>query len=517
MSYKLLIVDDEARIRNGLSVLIEWEVYGIEICGLAEDGAKAYAMIKENSPDIVLVDINMPNMTGLDLMDLCSRLDTVPKFIILSGYNDFKYAQKALRYGALDYLLKPVDQEELEYTVQSCIHLLDEAHAHQQQFKESIQAMRNDLLKRVLHNQIDTFEFREKCNAVDISLRDASMRVGVIALFFATGITPQLIKAVKICQDICIPTYQCYIVSDVNTNIAFIFKDAACSMSEEDYLTILEKCADTVSAQLSCKTLFSVGREAYHMNILPSSYTDCISKLEKKMILGENLESKLSKAVSSPSVNYEDFQKCLTRGDRPAIGSMIHRYFRSFLQQTEDADINILKYNLIDLVTYTLRSQYVNSYFSPEAENKKTEVFNIINETDTILKLEEKIAMFFISLTEDNAAVLEEADYPHIVQYTLSKVRSNYADPSLSLKTIAGQLDVNPAYLGREFTLATGEFFNDFLSRTRVAKAAQLLSTTSQKASKIAEAVGFSNSSYFFTVFKKFTGKSPNDYRTGGR
>ena len=516
--YKILIVDDEARIRNGLSNIIEWEVYGIEIAGLAADGMKAYLEIKSNHPDIVLVDISMPNMTGLELIELCSHMEVSPKFIILSGYNDFEYVQKAIKLGAVDYLLKPVDQDELIHAVSSCVKLLDEDRAHQRQFQESCQALRNDLLMRILHNQIDLHEFREKSHVVNLSLYCSRMRVGVLALIpDSDNASVPLMQAVQICQDICSSLCPCYVVADVNTNIAVIFKASDQSITEEAFHNILAECSKSISEHFGYRVLFSVGRDANHINGLPASYTDCISKLEKKMILGDVLEDKLSKSPENHSSNYRDFLTCLESGKEEEISSTLHACCRSFLPQKEETDINFFKYQLIDLVTYVLRSQYPSAYFLPELEEKKKQAFNIIRSTDSILKLEEKLTAFFISLTEKNPELPEEANYPHIIQYVLAKIRSDYSDNSLSLKTVAAQLDVNPAYLGREFTLVTGEYFSDFLNRTRITKAIHLLNTTSLKTGKIAEAVGFTNSSYFFTVFKKITGKNPGDYRVSNK
>lgn len=159
--YKMIIVDDEPLIRSGLRNLIEWEVYGIEIVAESEDGMKAYLNIKDQHIDIALIDINMPNMNGLELIELCSHLAYCPKFIILSGYNDFEYVRTAMQHGAVNYLLKPVNQEELTNTIMSTVHMLDDTQTQKQQFQESMMALRNDILVRVLTNRIDTRELRE--------------------------------------------------------------------------------------------------------------------------------------------------------------------------------------------------------------------------------------------------------------------------------------------------------------------------------------------------------------------
>ncbi|MDE6971624.1 MAG: helix-turn-helix domain-containing protein [Lachnospiraceae bacterium] len=138
------------------------------------------------------------------------------------------------------------------------------------------------------------------------------------------------------------------------------------------------------------------------------------------------------------------------------------------------------------------------------------EVFHIrdlhFSYSDCLAKIEKKPA-------EKPLKTFAEAEYPLLVQKVLKMARENYTDSNLSLKTLAASMQVNPAYLGREFTIATGEYFNDYINGIRISEAIRLLGTTSLKASKIAESVGFTNASYFFTVFKKITGQSPNDYR----
>ncbi|MCD7744624.1 MAG: response regulator [Lachnospiraceae bacterium] len=511
--YKLLIVDDEARIRNGLSTLIEWEVYGIELAGLAEDGVKAWLRIRSSHPDIVLVDISMPNMGGLELIELCSHLEAPPKFIILSGYNDFEYVQKAIQLGAVNYLLKPVDQNELIHAVSSCVQQLDKTHAHQQQVQESMLVLRNDLLRRVLHNQIDTHEFREKARMFHVSLHCLSMRVGVITLPIGKekSVSP-ISEAIKLCEDICSSLCPSYVITDIHTNIGIIFKDSSQTIREEQYSGTLSACSDAIAKNLSCASYYALGREVSRSGDLCDSYTDCISKMEKKLLLGDEVEAEISKTASPFSLNYQAFVNYVEVSDREKIAEALHQCFRRFLQDNRQEDIRFLKYQMIDLVSYVLRAIYLNAYFTPELERKKLRAFSIIGDTDSIRKLEDSLIVFFSSLTEDYG-LSEESGYPPLIQRVLAIIRTDYSDSSLSLKTIAGQLDVNPAYLGREFSLATGEYFNDFLNRHRIAKATQLLTATSQKTAGIAEAVGFNNSSYFFTVFKKITGQSPKDYR----
>lgn len=510
--YKLLIVDDEPHIRTGLKHIIEWEIYGVEIIGAVEDGTKAYPLIQSEQPDLVLVDITMPNMSGLELIELCSYLDSVPKFIILTGYNDFKYVQKALKLGACDYLLKPVDQNELANAVSSCTKLLDNLREHRQIFHESIPALRNDILLRLLNNQIEICEFQKKCSVIDVSLKNGSMYVGAFNIFSDKNIShASLLQIMDLCKQTISASCTCHIISNNRQNLAVIFQNKM-QLSEEKYQSIMSSCSHILAEHLGRNVLFALGREICNIRDLHLSYSDCISKLEKKLILGENAVNQFSNFTDRTAIDYSNFLICLATKDLEKIKCYLHTCCQQFLIHENNTDL--LRYYLIDLTSYTLHYRYINSYSSPEVENKKKIVFSIIKNTDSIQILIEKLSQFFLSLQEGSLTTFTESEYPPLVQKVLKMIHENYADTNLSLKTIAAKMQVNPAYLGREFNIATGEYFNDYINGLRIARAIHLLNTTSLKATKISESVGFTNASYFFTIFKKITGQSPNNYRS---
>jgi len=510
--YKLLIVDDEPHIRSGLQHIIEWEIYGIELINIAEDGLKAFSIIQKDHPDIVLVDITMPNMNGLDLIEQCNQLPHPPKFIILTGYNDFKYVQKAIKLGATDYLLKPVDQDELANTISSCIKSLDDFYERNTLFNESLPALRNDLLLRLINNQIDIQEFQKKSSIIDISLKNKPMRVGIFLLQEDKEQSiHSILDIIKTSEQILSQATPCYVITDNGQNILVIFKNT--EDYSESYLTEhMTTCANMLSQKLGLSFFSTLGQEVFSIYDLHVSYEDSISKMEKKIILGENAIEIFQANSENIQMNYVDFLACLDSND----ANKIKNYLYSFYQQliTREKEKSILKYHLIDLTSYILHQKYMNAYFGAEAEHQKKIAFSIISQMDSISKLIEHLTSFFLTIQKDSLSVPELTQHSKLVQNVLKYVHENYADSNLSLKTIAASMQVNPAYLGREFTLATGNYFNDYINNLRIKKAIQLLTTTNIKATKIAESVGFTNSSYFFTIFKKITGQSPNDYRS---
>jgi len=120
--YKVMLADDENLILQGLENIIEWEELGLEIVNKASNGQEAIDKFKENPVDIVVTDINMPQVTGLELLKELKKINSDVKFIILSGYDDFSYAKKAIELGVENYILKPIDEEELEKTLKNTIN-----------------------------------------------------------------------------------------------------------------------------------------------------------------------------------------------------------------------------------------------------------------------------------------------------------------------------------------------------------------------------------------------------------
>lgn len=525
--YKLLIADDEAFIRAGLQNLIEWEVYGIEIVGEADNGMSAYMNIKKLCPDLVLLDISMPNMDGLELMDICSHMPHPPKFIVLSGYNNFQYVQKSMQLGAINYLLKPVDQDELIQTVISSVKLLDDLKAHQQQFEESLETLRNGVLVRVLHNRIEPRELREKCQVLGISFHCSYMRAGILRPVPEKSINAEsnedkagtaralpLSQALRICQEICEQLCACYVACDMDDSIGVIFKDQTNQLSEEDFLNTLSQCARKLREALGLSVLYGIGIQVSRLQELAASYDSCVLKIEKQFLLGDAIQDRISSQHFQPPMNYEDFLRYLEQENRMKIRETIHLYFVEFLSLDGEQDIDILKYYLIELVTYVLHSKYMVAFSQQEITQKKEEAFTIISRTDSILQLEEKLAAFFLGLIEHTGGTGMDKEYSFMIQTALGYVNNHYADGNLSLKTLAAHMEVNAAYLGREFARETGEYFNEYLNRIRIGKAIHLLTATTWKTGKIATSVGFVNNSYFFTIFKKITGQSPGDYRS---
>lgn len=165
--YNLLIVDDEIEIREGLSA-IAWHTMGVQLLGCAKHGLEALQFISEHPIDIVLTDIRMPFMDGIELMTVLQRKQPFIRVIILSGYSDFEYAQKALKNGAVDYLLKPTQFDILVQTFERLVNKLDVE--KQEELRKSVLVRKEMLLSKFLREEFLTLLFRNRMSEDDIEL-----------------------------------------------------------------------------------------------------------------------------------------------------------------------------------------------------------------------------------------------------------------------------------------------------------------------------------------------------------
>lgn len=515
--YKMIIADDEPLIRTGLKNLIEWEVYGIEIVAEADDGTNAYLAIKKWEPDIALIDITMPNMTGLELIELCSHLEHCPKFIILSGYNNFEYVRTAMKYGAVNYLLKPVDQEELTNTIISTLKLLEDVSMRKLQFQESFTVLRNDILLRVLTNRIDNRELREKCHFLNLSFHCSNMRIAILKPQFSDEqrSIEWTHSPVTLCEELCKNICTVYAMIDTSDNIVLIFKDLNNTVTPETYQGLLKKCAEHLEKQTNCPFTMILSDPTVGVSELSRLYTECLNKLEYQEITLNLFSSNVLETLedSTPlTFDYARFSESLEKQDDSALQELLHTYFSKFLYYDIEKNLEIIKYQLIEFIICTMQELKSTSLSDTDILTYKKQAFRIVNTTYSLQRTEAKLLDFFRNLMNQLNQNTNPA-YSPLIQNSLNYTKNHYHNNNLALKTLANKFGVNAAYLGRQFSLETNEYFSDYLNRIRIAQAIHLLKTTDWKISAIATSVGFSNISYFFTIFKKITGGRPGDYR----
>lgn len=517
--YQMIIVDDEPQIRKGLMNLVPWDEFGIEIVGEASDGAQALELLRNAQPQLAIVDIRMPCMDGLALIEAAGKLKSPPKFIVLSGFDQFDYVRASMRLGVSNYLLKPVDPDELAATIQSVTAALDDEAAKKQQFDESMKALLNNTLNRLLCNRIEVRELREKCQLLDITLRCNQMAVGIVRpLFDNTDVTLRYImfRSLDLCRALLSRALTAYPVADNEDNVAVILKNEDRKYTSDELLALLQQCADRISRELGVSCLVALGGWACSFKELPASYQGALRMLDIKTVWADaEVNPTVLTSVQQTVVSVFDADTLadqFLQGQEEQLMQTVRDFFYKTLPESRVSDPVLVRCHLVELVICIL--QAARKCYVPEAElaQLKHTCYENIRSAQSIHTLEQHLCRMIRQLCS-SIRQMDSCTYSPKVQMAVRYIRQHYDDGNLSLKTLAGQLDVNSAYLGRQFSLETGAFFSDFLNNVRIQHAKRLLNTTPLKISEIAARVGFMNISYFYTIYKKITGERPGSVR----
>ena len=507
-----------------MEYLLDWEEYNTGIVCAASNGKEALELIHVHKPDIMITDIRMPIMDGLELMKEINKQQLALRVIILSGYDEFTYVREAMKYGAENYLMKPVDKEELSNSVKQIVESLDSNRYSERNKRESIQILKSNTLSRMVRNDISIKEFAEKAEFLHIDLNFDLMQVAVIELGFTHSSTEQQIEnlwrkfaSLNICEEIVLTKSNGIVFTDPSDNIVIIFREqGSVSNMEAAIREILAECMREISKIIRIHSFSTVGSAVTSHRELGLSYRQAISSMDYKLVIGLNKTAFYTDSYEHESINPQsrsidvELLKDLIR-TRNNTESMkyIHQLFET--HQEDQITPGQIRDMMIEIVIILLN---VTREFRSDA-------LQIIDVNDFTLKLHSAKNLSDLlseidKITNDSIHHIQltmDKKYSKIVSDAIEYVKENYVSPDISLKTLSAYLDVNTAYLGRTFKEETGEFFSDFLTKLRIDKAKHYLTTTQLKINEISNLVGFLNSTYFYTIFKKYTGINPGNFR----
>lgn len=505
--YRLLLVDDEPIIREGLKKLITWEEFGIEIVGQASSGTEALGKIRSLSPHIVITDVTMPSGSGIELIQQAACLPESPRFIVLSGYNHFDYVRSAMKAGAINYLLKPVNADELKLTISSAIDAIDTNMAQKQQYDQTLNCLRHDTLKRLLANQISLRELRDRCQLLGLSFHCPNMCVGLLRSYSGRPDESMLMHCIHFAEVFLenrLHHAEIYSCIDSHLSLAFIVKYNSSFYALNDIQQAFSDCALSMCNELQLPCVSSLGTQVNSRRALFTSYNSAIEHLDPRPLLSctiPTLDLDASVQRLLQMLCYTSFSKF-----RDGLTQVVTALF------PEKIVLDQGKYLAVNLIDRISQSSDTDDISLESLQRMRLSAHSSVYRADTIKALEKAVILFFETRWSKQKHTILPT-YSHSIQFAVRYLNENFQDQSLSLKTLANTLHLNAAYLGRQFKSETGSFFTTYLTELRIQKSIELLQTTTLKISSIGETVGFSTESHFFTTFKKVTGNSPSYYR----
>lgn len=521
---KLLIVDDDEFIRNGLKHLIDWDELGIEIIGEAEGGHEAYRIFLESAPQIVLTDIRMPDGDGLELISRIREKGWKTHIIILSGYDDFSFVRQAMRYQVEDYLLKPVDANELNEIAKNCCEELEKDWMSEQIQRESFQLLRNNVFIRWVENRIEFDLLREKLNFLDV-------RIGHNRLYQAAVIAWKDMKDTNLTEAECnfrsfaILNSMEEILTQDQRGVAFLNQDKfiVCIMIGEkqdprqfaiNNLEWMKKTSESYAAILKTPWFCAMGMPVQQSNSLHASYRDALRLLDiiewsgaVKCTDRDEVTNHIEKPIPD-IINREKIVPSIIAGHREQWSELLNHSFQWALTQPEH--LTAAKYvaaEWLAIVKEAVRQIRTGLDQKFLGNLILSNLFNIA----TVSLIEQKVYDIIVELEQiiqQNKTRKKNTIIVEIEKY----LQENYYQ-ELSLQILAGKFHVSNIYLGRLFKAETGEYFSDYLNRLRIEEAKCLLKDSHLKTTEIAIQVGFLDPNYFYRKFKQTVGISPTEFK----
>lgn len=532
---KVLIVDDEIMIRVGLKSAIPWEENGFEVIGEAANGEEALNIFKQKSPDIILTDIKMPVMDGLQLIKEVKRLDKHVKIIILSSYNEFDMVKIALRLGADDYLLKVEFNENdlLERAISLKNELLQvkrEKKIVSEVKNLNMHTTRVKLLQDIIWGGVRSKEeIKEKLEICDININLESY----IFLSIKIDDIGEVEKNWKNNKDGLFSLSFINIVEENinNFNSGFIFENEneyvaivnICLKSEvkvyERIVSICDRIKNSIFKYLNVS--ITIGVSNLHGNVfeMEKAYNEAIEAIKRHFFIGKGKTIFYDKGYTSVDKSYQvstdrsfaekEFLRAMESLDKNKIEEQMNLFF---IDVSKKSDYSIEK--ILDNVTEFLYSfKSIVSYLGYDINKVLEQEYNpvaITSSKRTFDELAEEIKKI-VFITLDNITKRKCNLVTGHVQRALDFINEHYSE-NIGLVTVANYLDMNVSYLSNLFNEEVGEHFSDYLTKIRIMNAKKLLIQKRFKIYEVAQMVGYSNEPYFSTVFKKVTGLNAKDY-----
>lgn len=522
--YKTLLVDDEINILNGMAAGIPWEKWGYEVIGMARDGLDAVEKIEADCPDVVVSDIRMPHMDGVELMKYLNNNHPEVKIIILSGYNDVEYLNMAIKNGVVEYLFKPTDIDEFEECFAKLKRRLDDENFKREE-RERIykQAGDNKLYRQSHYLRQMVKGLREENEQLNIDFSSYFIVSGELTEDSEDGGNAALLtlknRMVQYCN-MRESYYQVHFFLDDRERITGIM---SVPKGIEDWKKFAFKYIQSLSSELSdlyqWKTITGISSLCQGKEDLQKGYEQAVICLEQRMMLqtepigiyDDTKEPDRKEQIRFPAElmwgyieNYEaeKLRLCIAQVFLQ-IGNQISSDY-SFVDRL------CLEF-LYDAAEYARNRRNIPLARIMEEEKKQ---YRDIYFLKNLKKKQEFMEAVLISLSKAWKGIEENKGHVgNLADYIRNMVDKEYAANYMSLDYIGEKIRKNPSYISKIFKLETGKNFSDYIMDKRMDKAKELLKDFSVKIYEIAEATGYADVSNFIRVFKRYTGLSPNEYR----
>ena len=531
--YRIILVDDEEEVRKGIIRKIDWEALGFQVVGDAENGQDALEKIEQLEPDVVMTDIRMPYMDGLTLTSWIRQKYPSVKVLIFSGFDDFEYAQKAIKLNVTEYILKPVNVEELTRILNRVRENLDQEIEQRrdvdrlrESYLSSLPILRELFLNDMVRGNMPAENIRQKLEEYKIDILGAEKWLTAVInveneASEETGLTlhqeKELIPiSVKSLLEDNLKDYCRFMAFNSAVGVTLI----AAVDGERKQTSLIDLLGDIckeIKRILQVTVTIGIGYFSRELEQLPAAYQSAVDALGYREIVGTGKTIYINdmEPVSRGKLQLEtrdeaDLIAVVKFGTREKIEAAA----KNFAARMEGARVHmrqlqVYQMSIINCLIRLMQQQdlELGTMFGTDEMYGKVIYGN--------MKPEEFASVITEVGCRMNEAMNRERDKTakKVILEAKQYILDHYQDPELSVDVMCRQLHMSPAYFSTVFKRETGQTYIAYLTEVRLDKAVELLNTTDDKTYVIAQKVGFQEQNYFSYVFKKRFGISPTKFR----
>ncbi|UPK41566.1 helix-turn-helix domain-containing protein [Paenibacillus pabuli] len=532
--YKLMIVDDELLMRVGIRSMLNWEEYNFYVAGEAGNGKEALELALEVTPDLIITDIKMPIMDGLELIQKASCLMKTCKYVILSNFDEFHYVKEALKLGAVDYLIK---SEITETSLIDLLATMEEKLQSERGSQNNVPLMAHDYSKNLRHLKDSFFQdivsgfisekdMASKTKELHFRIRsDKLVVIKFIVNYYEEAKRKYVEKGEKLLRFSILNIMEEIMPSKWEKEI-FV-------ESSSEYWVIVNVLPGSESVQSDlnklCNKLMSSIKDFMNLSLTAGAST-IVSGFHGIRRACQEAEFALKQSFFSGSNQILYYEDVIQAPPRKEVNGMLSpEQERDFLKLWVSKDNKKAEEFLEEIRSdlevqradeSSIRKQYImvmetiHSHLSRAIERGKSSLterspYEIVLKGEYWKDIHQDMLAHITYYFQTDSRIMQERSYTDLAIELMDK----YYAEDISLQSIAGQISVNPSYLSRLFKQEKGENFITYLTRVRIEHAKAYLLSRELRVYEIAEKVGYHNYTYFSKIFKKSVGFTPEEYR----
>lgn len=537
---KVFLVEDEKLIREGIKNSIQWEKEGYEFVGEAGDGELALPMILKEKPDILITDIRMPFMDGLELSKLVRQELPEVKILILSGYDEFEYAKEAIKIGVVEYLLKPISSvklletlKEVSSTIQQEKEEKDLKKVYQQEMKENIELKKIKFFGELVSGNLSLADAVNEGKKYEMNLSAGVYQIILFKLLSQAQNQEQSEEQLEAYQrleeEMTKLSFVCQFQRSINGWAFLLTADDEKEMENRrtQVITVLK---DIVSHYEEIEYFGGIGMPVFRLRELKNSFADAdkafsgrftyetnqiVSSKEIRMMGNEEFETN---SFGDLEQIHQAVEKFLNNGTLEEV----HSFVKACLQEIPEESFRSLmvrQYIIMDIYVAVMsfcekiKNENGSSQEGQQLEESGEELKRAVSTAESVKDIE----IYLEHLIEPAIEIRNAASgrrYSDIMEMAQSLIKENYMTEEISLNSVAAHVGMSPSYFSTIFSREMEKTFVEYLTEIRMEKAKELLVCSSMKTSEVGYEVGYKDPHYFSFIFKKTQGCSPKEYRS---